>query len=87
MLIFPSMLCTAAREAGIPVPPSDVLDDPDQFKETHPQFFVLCATQLQRPMSRGEHFENARALAKIPLELLPRMTMGDLQEAGVHCGI
>ena len=87
MMCFPSMLVPAAEQVGIPVPPSDQLDDPDKFRESHPQFFILCASQLNRPMRWGEHWENAKALAKIPVEELKTMTAEELHARGCHCWI
>ena len=86
MLMLPYMLTSAAEQVGIPVPEGD-LDNPDTYRNSHPQFFVLCMTQLCRPMVPGEHFENAKALAAIPIEEMKAMTASELQARGCNCGI
>lgn len=78
MLAFPSMLCSAAKQAGIPVPPDNTLDDGSYDPSEYPQWHVLCATQLGRAMDHGEHFQNAVELAKIDIEELKTLTWNQL---------
>ncbi len=81
MLAFPSMLISAAKEAGMSVP-----DDPDSFtEEDYPHFHVFCGVQLCRPMlSPGEHWENAKIIASIPKSVLYTMTVRGLRDLGVQ---
>lgn len=79
MIAFAFMLEHAAAEAGIPVPKNS-----DCFnKNEYPQFEVFCKTQLNRAMHPGEHFENAKNLAKIDIEKLKTMTWNELADLGV----
>jgi hypothetical protein len=81
------MLISAAKEAGIAVPPDHQVDYATYDRKEYPHWHVLCATQLGRAMDHGEHWENAAALAKIPADKLKTMTVNDLQAAGVNCGV
>jgi hypothetical protein len=74
------MLESAADEAGIKHPADT---DADFDKEEYPHWYVLCATQLGRPMIHGEHFENAKNLAKIPVEELKTLDWNQLADRGV----
>lgn len=83
MLAFPSMLFSAATQAGIPVPPDETMDDSTYDPNEFPQWHVLCVTQLGRPTTPGEHFQNAVSLAKIDIEVLKTMTWNQLADAGI----
>ena len=87
MLILPSLLIGAATEAGIETPPEDELMTASYDRNKYPYWHVLCITQLNRPMSPGEHFENAKNLVKIPIAELMAMTFEQLQAAGCNCGV
>ena len=87
MLILPSLLIGAATEAGIEMPPEDQLATASYDRNKYPYWHVLCITQLNRPMSPGEHFENAKNLVKIPIAELMAMTIEQLQAAGCNCGV
>lgn len=80
MLAFPSMLLSAAEKAGMPCPPN-----PDKFEtEEFPHFHVFCNVQLGRAMEWDEHWENAKVLARIPVEELKLLTLEDLLEKGLR---
>ncbi len=87
MIAFPHMLASAAKEAGIPVPPDNIIDEPNKYRESYPQYFILVITQCGRPMTHGEHWENAKRLSKIPVGELKTLTAKQLQERGVNCGV
>ena len=79
MLIYPYMLTDAATQAGMKVP-----DDPENFdKGVYPHFFVFCNVQLNRPVEHGEHWENAKVIAKIPDEQITKVTVQDLIDLGL----
>lgn len=82
MFAFPSMLVPAAQQAGISVP-SDP-DQPDQYRMTHPHFFVFCQVQLCRRIRPGEHFDNARIIASLSDDEIRRVTLADLIGAGLE---
>ena len=81
MIIFPSMLCSAADAAGIAYP-ANVDDDYD--KDAYPHWHILCATQLSRSCQPGEHFENAKVIAKLEVEAMKTMTLEDFVKIGVY---
>ena len=56
MLILPSLLIGAATEAGIETPTEDELMTASYDRNKYLYWHVLCITQLNRPMSPGEHF-------------------------------
>ena len=87
MLMIASLLIGAATEAGIETPPEDELMTASYDRNKYLYWHVLCITQLNRPMSPGEHFENAKNLAKIPIADLMAMTVEQLQAAGCNCGV
>ena len=79
MIAFPSMLVSAAEQAGMKVP-----DNPDDFnREDYKHFFVFCNAQLCRPMSPGEHWDNAKVIAEIPEEEITTVTLEDLIDRGL----
>ena len=85
MLVFPSMLITAALAAGIKVPSEDFDEENlDSIKEDYPHFVVFCHLQLNRRMSPGEHWENAKIIAKIPEKDLKAMMLEDFLKLGLH---
>jgi hypothetical protein len=75
MIAFPSMLVPAATDAGMKVPP-----DPDSFDRLKfPHFQIFCNAQLVRAMTApGEHWENAKKVAKIPDDEIMDITLADL---------
>ena len=80
MIVFPHALVAAAEEAGMTVPP-----DPDKFeesKEQFPHFFVYCMLQLCRPITWGNHWQNAKIIAGISFDKLIEMQEADFFEAG-----
>lgn len=81
MLAFPGMLVDAAKEAGIPVPEDPGNFDPEQF----PRFQLFCAAQLCRSIRPGEHWENAKVVAKVPEDRLKTITWSELIDMGLSC--
>lgn len=81
MIAFPAMLVPAAEAAKMKVP-----KDPEHFKvEKYPHFHVFCAVQLGRPVKfHGEHFDNAKIIAKISDEKIRKVTLADLLALGIH---
>ena len=81
MLVFPGMIAEAAKKAGMKVP-----KDPDgKWKpKDYPHFHVYCNVQLCRPISWGEHWENAEIVAAIPENELEAMTLEQLIARGLH---
>lgn len=78
MIVFPGMLVDAAEQAGMKVPA-----DPDNYKpEEYRHFDLYCLLQLCRPIRWGEHWENAKILAAIPIDELEKMTLEQLIERG-----
>lgn len=84
MLVFPSMLLDAAKEAGMDTPE---LDSNDEFdSEQYPHFYVFCNVQLCRPMTDfQEHWHNAKVIASIPVEDIKGITLDQLVEKGLRC--
>lgn len=79
MMAFPSMIVKAAEDAGMKVP----LDiDKDYDKEDYPHWHVYCALQLGVPVTWGNHWENAKIIAKIPTEDLKKMSVADFKNLG-----
>ena len=80
MFLFPSMIYNAAVEAGMPVPPESSCEsyDPNEF----PHWHVYCNVQLGVPLTWGNHWENAKLIARIPQEQLRTMTLCQLEEMG-----
>lgn len=82
MLAFPSMLLTAAEEAGMKVPVLSETDDYDRGE--FPHFAVFCAVQLGRPMNfMDEHWGNALVIATIPDEEIRNVSLNDLLSRGL----
>ena len=82
MLAFPSMLCSAATDAGIKFPEDP--DSEDYDKAEFPHWHILCATQLARSCQPGEHFENAKVIAALEVSKLKEMTFEDFAALGVY---
>lgn len=79
MIAFPSMLISAAQNAGMAYP-----KNPDKYsKNKYPHFFVFCHLQLGRRMQMGEQFTNAEIIAKIPVEELKTMELTDFLAKGL----
>jgi hypothetical protein len=79
MIAFPSMLCDAAENAGMAVPP-----DPENFdREEYPHFWIFCALQLARSTPyHGVHWDNAKVIAGLEVEKLKTMMLSDFEAAG-----
>lgn len=80
MLAFPSMLTSAAEQAGMKFP-----SDPDDFSpEEFPHFQVFCSVQLGRRMNDlSEHWDNAKVIAAIPDEEIKKVSLDDLIDRGL----
>ena len=81
MMAFPSMLESAAKQAGMSVPPEP---DDDFDIEKFPHFHVFCLLQPCRPIQWGEHWENAKIIAAIPAKKLKTMTLEDFLAKGLR---
>jgi len=81
MMIFPGVIAEAAEKAGMKVPP-----DPDgKWDENeYPHFNIFCDVQLCRRIRWGEHWENAKVVARIPEDKLVTVTLGDLIRDGLE---
>ena len=79
MIVFPSMIAEAAAEAGMKVPVDPEAEyDPAKFMHWH----VYCSVQLGCPVTWGNHWENAKIIAKIPDKKIKKITYGQLVELG-----
>lgn len=88
MIAFAGLLVPHAKAAGMTVPESSGdLDDPavmQNLRAVHPHFWAFCQLQLCRRLtSWSEPGENAVVIARIPLESLVTMTIGDFRREGV----
>jgi len=81
MIIFPGMIAEAAKQAGMKTPENP--DDGFDAKE-YPHFNIYCAVQLGRAIRWGEHWENAKVVARIPNDKLETVTLQDLIEDGLE---
>lgn len=81
MIIYPSMLIDAAEKAGMRVP-----KNPDEGFDTKKfaHFNIFCTVQLCRPVRWGEHWDNAKVVARIPNENLDKVTLQDLLNDGLE---
>lgn len=80
MLAFPDMLIDAAYKAGIAIPENINNYDRNEF----PHFYVFCYLQLGRPVRyHGEHWDNAKVIANIPVERLKVMTLEEFINEGL----
>ena len=84
MMAFPSMLFDAADQANM-AHPSENWDEnwTDELKEEYPHFFCYCMLQLCRPITWGEHWENAKIIAKIPKSKIKTMELVDFIAEGL----
>lgn len=80
MLAFPSMLTSAAEQAGMKFP-----SDPDDFSpEEFPHFHVFCAVQLGRRMGQlNEHWDNAKVVAAVSDDDIRSISLADLIDNGL----
>lgn len=80
MMILPSMLLDAAQQAGMKCPE---LDENETFdKEQFPHFHLFCNAQLNRPITWGNHWNNAKIIAAIPENQVKTITWDDLDILG-----
>jgi hypothetical protein len=80
MMAFPSMLVRAAEEARMKVP-----DDPNDFNaEEFPHFQCFCSLQLCRPITWGEHWENAKVIAGFTEDEIKAATLETFIERGLQ---
>lgn len=83
MMIFPSMLLRAAKQAGMKIP--ELEDDDETFNaDEFPHFHVFCNVQLARPIKLGEHWNNAKIIAAIPEDQVHTITLEDLIGLGLQ---
>lgn len=85
MLAYPEMLIDAAKQAGMRCPTDGKPIEVDEgLKARFPHFWVFCVLQLVRPVTyHGEHWENAKVIATIPLPRMLKMTFADFTAEGV----
>jgi hypothetical protein len=84
MIVFPFLLADPATEAGMSVPDDIDNEDPSTFRDSHPHFFVYCALQCGASLpSPTAHWDNAKIIAKVPLDKLKTMTIADFRALGV----
>ena len=81
MILSEVLIVEAARKAGIKVPPDELLDKEWDNKQ-YPHFAAYCNMQLNKPVQWGEHWENAKVIASIPLDDLLTMTVDDIIDRG-----
>lgn len=81
MIIFPGMIASAAEKAGMKVPPEP---DGDWDAKEYPHFNIFCTVQLCRAIRWGEHWENAKVVARIPEDKLQTVTLQDLIDDGLE---
>lgn len=82
MMAFPSMIAAAARQAGMKVPDDKQIEE-DSWRPTEfPHFAVFCNVQLGVPVTWGNHWENAKIIAKIPDDKIKTTTPKDLEKLG-----
>lgn len=96
MLVYPSMIANAAKEAGMAVPTQDEMDVYSRegrwskkqvaVAEKYPHFHVFCNLQLGRPMQMGwdEPSHNAKLIAKLPVKKLKTMKLEDFLKLGLR---
>lgn len=85
MMAFPSMLFDAADQAKMARPPEDWNEDwTDELREQYPHFFCYCMLQLNRPITWGEHWENAKIIASIPDTKIKKMELVDFLAMGLR---
>lgn len=88
MIAFIGLLVNPALEAGIKVPPVDVVEDATKFKgEDFPHWMVYVTMQLGSPMpSPTSHWENAKLVAGIPDDQIRCVTPKQLYKMGFQSG-
>ena len=89
MLAFQSMIHSAAEKAGMKVPATELLDavddEPTWNPEEYPHFQVFCHAQLGRSVFRhGQHWDNAKIIAAIPIEEIKTVTFEGLIAKGLE---
>lgn len=85
MLCFPTMLVSAAEAAGIKIPPSmQQIDEGEYDKSDYPHWTLLCSTQLNRPMTPGEHFENAKIIGTMNEQRVKTITVQECVELHIY---
>lgn len=85
MIVFPGMLVDAAVQAGIKVPDDvDSIDNMTFDTMEYPHFLVFCIVQLARPVAyHGEHWDNAKVIARVPEDRIRLVTIEDLINDGL----
>lgn len=97
MFSRPSQLLPAAHAAGMHIPPHNTpiiamgaigwydVDkgfDPNEY----PHFQVFCNVQLWRSADHGEHWENARIVAGLPIRRVWQVDLKALMREGLQYG-
>lgn len=81
MIMFPEMIAQAAEKAGMLVPPDA---NGEWNPEEYPHFSIFCDVQLCRRIRWGENWENAKVVARIPLDKIKTVTLNDLIADGLE---
>lgn len=85
MMVYPSMLISAAEQAGMKCPTIEELGKKEKVdKNKYPHFSVFCTLQLGRSIQWGEQFENAKIIAAFSEEELKKATLEDFLKKGLH---
>jgi hypothetical protein len=80
MMLFPGMLIGACEKSGIKVPENVDEYDPEKY----PHFYVFCQLQLGRPITWGEHWDNAEIISKLTVEEIKTFTLAEYLSRGLH---
>ncbi len=80
MLALPEMLLDAAEKAGIETPEDPRNYEPNKFLHFH----VFCNAQLGQSVRPGEHYENAKVIAAIPVQRIKDITYSELFALGFN---
>ena len=89
MIAYAGLLCQPAEDAGIAVPEDLHFDgnNLDDFRESHPHFFVYACLQLGRPLpSPDSHWSNAKVVAALSEDEVKTVTPGDFMARGFAMG-
>lgn len=74
MILFRSMLIESAKAANMAMPPDIENYDPKQYVHWH----IYCLLQLGKSVRyAGEHWENAKVIAAVPLDKIKELGLKD----------
>lgn len=85
MIAFSELLTEPAKQAGIPIP--DDVKNFENYKDSHPHFFLFCIMQLGQPMPYpSAHWDNACVIAEIPEKDIATLTITQILNLGFNIG-